>query len=179
MEHRFEEQMQRIERLLRIVDAKDSSKLLGTLTFYDVIIFACQSMWHLKDWILHDEEFGAADGEVLKRDIHAAHSLKVCADIANGSKHLLLKRPKVGTGAAISDREGLHFDSEAGIFQEFMYIQCPDKSDEFHGMEIRPFLHRCREDWRAIIDRHHLSNVYTWLADGQDADGTSPLNDQT
>lgn len=178
MENRFEEQVQRIERLLRIVDAKDSLELRGALTFYDVIIFACQSMWHLRDWILHDHEFGAADGEALKQDILAARSLSVCADIANGSKHLFLKHPKVGAGVVISDREGLHLDTRAGIFQEFIYIQCSDESDEFHGMEIRPFLHRCRDDWYAIINRHHLSSVYTWIADDQGASDTAPLSDQ-
>lgn len=173
MENRFEEQMQRIERLLRIVNAKDASELQGALTFYDVIIFACQSMWHLRDWILHDDEFGAADGDALKRDILAARSLSVCADIANGSKHLFLKHPKVGTGVVISDREGLHLDTRAGIFQEFFYIQCPDESDEFHDMEIRPFLDLCRDDWYIIIDRHHLSSVYTGLADDRDVGDTA------
>jgi len=150
---------------MRIVDAQDSSELQGALTFYDVIIFACQAMWHLRDWILHDDEFGAEDSEALKQDIFAAHSLSVCSDIANGSKHLFLKRPKVGAGVAISDRKGLHLDTRGGIFQEFFYIECPDDSDEFHGMEVRPFLHRCLDDWYVIINRHHLSNVYPWMAD--------------
>jgi len=173
MESRFEEQVQRIVRLMRIIDAKDSSQLQGALTFYDVIIFACQAMWHLRDWILHDDEFGAADSEALKQDILAARSLSVCADIANGSKHLFLRHPKVGAGVAISDRDGLHLDTRAGIFQEFFYIECPDKSDEFHDMEIRPFLHRCMDNWYAIINRHHLSNVHTRMVDDPAVDDSA------
>lgn len=165
MESRFEEQVDRIERLMRIINAKDSTELQGALTFYDVVIFTCQAVWHLRDWILHDTEFGAADGAALRNDVLAARSLSVCADIANGSKHLLLKHPKIGTGVAISDQEGMHMNTRDGIFQQFYYIDCPDVSDEFHGMEIRPFLNRCRDDWLAIINRHHLSNVYTWLND--------------
>jgi len=73
----------------------------------------------------------------LSKDIHATRCLLVCADIANGSKHLSLIRPKVG--GALSEATGLHLDTEKGIFQEFYYVSCTDPADEFHGWKFVPF----------------------------------------
>ena len=105
---------------------------------------------------------GASDQAELSKDIHATRCLLVCADIANGSKHLSLSRPKVG--GALSEATGLHLDTEKGICQEFYYVSCTDPADEFHGMEIRTLLRRCRDSWEQIINCHYLSQVDTWVA---------------
>jgi hypothetical protein len=158
VEKHFQEQLERIDRLLKIVHSDDEhSPLGGALTFYDIVIFACQSMWHLKDWILNDPEFHPKDTKQLETDIHAEKCLLICADLANGSKHLVLKRPKVG--ASLWERQGIHDYPSQGIFQTFYYIVCSDHGDQYHGMEIRALLAAARQSWDTIIDRHHLSNV--------------------
>src|ERR1700752_277864 len=162
MEKFYQEQVERIDRLMKIVEASDPYKVMSGLSFYDVIVFTCQSMWHLKDWILNDPHFGASDQAALSKDIHAVRCLLVCADIANGSKHLSLSRPRVG--GALSEATGLHVDTEKGICQEFYYVCCSNPADELHGIEIRTLLRRCRDSWEQIINRHYLSQVDTWLA---------------
>jgi hypothetical protein len=134
MEKFYQEQVERIDRLMKVVEANDPYKVISGLSFYDIIVFTCQSMWHLKDWILNDPHFGASDQAELSKDIHATRCLLVCADIANGSKHLSLSRPKVG--GALSQATGLHLDTEKGICQEFYYVCCSDRADGFHGIEI-------------------------------------------
>ena len=44
-------QIERIDRLMKIVEADNPHVLASGLLTIDVIKFACQSMWHLKDWI--------------------------------------------------------------------------------------------------------------------------------
>lgn len=153
METVFQNQLERIDRLMRIVEADDPYEIMRGLSFYDVLIFGCQSMWHLKDWILHDPHFGAANTETLSRDIHSTRCLLVCADIANGTKHLSLNRQK--TGSRLSEREGLCVSR--GMFQELYYVLCDDPADEFHNMEIRTLLRHCRNAWDGIINRHYLA----------------------
>ena len=162
MEKCYQEQVERIDRLMKIVEASDPYKVMSGLSFYDVIVFTCQSMWHLKDWILNGSHFGASDQAALSKDIHATRCLLVCADIANGSKHLSLSRPKVG--GALWEATGLHLDTAKGLCREFYYVSCSDSADEFHGIEIRTLLRRCRESWEQIINRYYLSQVDTWLA---------------
>ncbi|MHB1897404.1 MAG: hypothetical protein ACYCOY_12265 [Metallibacterium sp.] len=155
---------------MKIIEADDPYKILSGLLFYDVLIFTCQSMWHLKDWILNDPRFGAKDIAVVKAEIHASPCLLVCSDLANGTKHLSLNCPK--TGGTLSEHTGVHIDPAKGIFLEFYYITCRDSSDKFHGMEVRALLRQCRDTWAGIINRYHLSVVDVGMAQqGVQADG--------
>ena len=90
MEHLFQEQLERIDRLMEIIEADDPYNLIGAVTFYDCVIFTCQSIWHLKDWVLNDPKFGAKDRNVLKEEIHSAGCLMIVRDITDVSKHLKL-----------------------------------------------------------------------------------------
>ena len=157
MERYFQEQVARIDRLMEIVRAPDQDSLTGRLQFEDVLIFACQCMWHLRDWILNDPEFRAKDKNGLRDDIHKERCLRICADLANGSKHLVLAHPK--TSVSLSDRQGIHLETSKGIFQVKYYVRSSDGSDPYDGVEIREFLNECRTTWQRIIDKHHLSEA--------------------
>ena len=148
---------------MKILEADDLFESVGGLLPIDVVIFACQSMWHLKDWIINDPSFGAKDNEKLKEEIHASRCLLVCSDIANGSKHLSLDRPKIG--GRISDNTGIHYNPSKGIFRELFYIVCADQRDEFHGMEVRKFLRCYRDQWLLLINQHYLSENDDWTMD--------------
>jgi hypothetical protein len=151
----FQEQEERIRRLSRIVLSDNPSPLLGILTYYDVVMFTFQSMWHLKDWILNDPEFGAKNTDQLKRDIHSNTVLLICADIANGTKHLLLSRPR--SGAFICDQQGVHLDSSKGIYQTYYYVVCADSENPYHGMEVRDVITAAQQAWDKIIQTHYLT----------------------
>ncbi|HPY40029.1 MAG TPA: hypothetical protein PLM98_05890, partial [Thiolinea sp.] len=117
MEQYFQQHLARIDRLMTIIEANNPyESSLNGLSFYDIVIFACQSMWHLKDWILNDKNFGAADIDALTREIHAEPCLLLCSDIANGSKHFLLKHPKIAGG--FKQRKGFMLDSRKSVLQE-------------------------------------------------------------
>ncbi|WP_158756201.1 hypothetical protein [Dyella sp. S184] len=154
----FQEQVARVDRLLDLVNAKDQEAALGgILAFQDVLVFACQGMWHIRDWVLNDPYFAARDKAALRREIESNQYLLVCADLANGSKHFVLDRPH--TSIRESDRQGISVVPGKGIFQVYYYLESNDRSGPFHGMEIRAFLTACRTEWQAIIDRHYMSEV--------------------
>jgi hypothetical protein len=158
MERYFQEQWSRVERLMRLVLADDfPSAVNGALTFYDVAILTCQAMWHLKDWVTNDVAFKPKNKSKLNDEIHASQVLKICADIANGSKHLLLRNPRVG--AALSEPKGMHVEPAKGIFKEFCYVVCDDRSYPYDGMEIRDLLKEAHEAWISIINKHYLSEI--------------------
>lgn len=158
MEHSFQDQLARVDRLMTIVEADTPHDLAVGLLTIDILMFACQSMWHLKDWILNDPNFGAKDRDALKADIYHSDSsrcLHACSDLANGSKHLSLSKPKIG--GSISDFAGIHIDSSKGIYRERYCVICANSDDEFHGIEIEILLRRCRNRWDSIINQHWLS----------------------
>ena len=153
----FQEQWERIERLIKLTQALDHQAACPGLTYYDLVVLSCQAMWSFKDWVLNDPDFGAADISALKEDIHNSKPLLICADFANGTKHFRLNSPK--TDFAISDRTGIHVDSGKGIFQEFIYLISVDQQDSLFGIESRDFLALCRTAWESIVNTHHLSEV--------------------
>lgn len=158
VEKYFQDQLNRVDRLMKIILSDDQNSLLGpTLSFEDVIFFGCQSMWHLKDWILNDTNFQVKDVDKLKADIHSQKCLLVCSDLANGSKHLTLTRPKVG--ASFFERTGIKSYPSKGIFQIHYYVICSDGDNPYHGMEIRELLGEARKAWDKIINEHYLSTV--------------------
>lgn len=154
----FQEQVARVDRLLKIVTAQDQQIDLGNaLAFDDVLMFACQGMWHIRDWVLNDPYFAAKDRKAVIREIEINPYLRVCADLANGSKHFTLNRPR--TSVRQSDRQGLNIIPNDGVFQIYYYLESADRESMFHGMEIREFLTACRAEWKNIIDRHYMSEV--------------------
>lgn len=157
MERYYQEQLDRIDRLMQIIGADNPEPLIGSLLFYDIVVFTCQSMWHLKDWILNDVEFGAKDMQALSDDIHSEKCLLICADLANGSKHLSLHSPK--TGFSFSASTGVNLDTKNGIYKRYYYALCSNTNDPFYGVEIRDLLTECRTSWNKIIDKHYLSKL--------------------
>ena len=157
MEKYHQEQLERIDRLMEIINADDPYPLIGTLRFYDIVIFTCQCMWHLKDWILNDIEFGEKDTKTLNDDIHSEKCLLICADLANGSKHLSLRSPK--TEFSFSNSIGIQLNAKKGINQQYYYVVCSDTTDPFFGMEVRNLLTECRKSWDKIINKHYLSKI--------------------
>lgn len=157
MQRYFQEQVDRIDRLLKIVYAQDQTTLAGNLSFEDVLFFTCQCIWHLKDWVLNDAEFQAKDKDQLRNEIHSEQCLRICSDLANGSKHLVLAHPK--TPFSLSPRIGINVEPAKGIFQVHYYVTSSDPTDPYHGMEIRELLRQCRDAWQNIIDRHYLGAI--------------------
>ena len=157
MEKFWQEQLNRIDCLLRIINSEDPYKHISGLSFYDIVLFSCQNMWHLKDWIINDSNFHAKNKKLLEEDIHNSECLLISSDIANGSKHLKLKNIK--KGGKISERRGTHVNFTKGIFKEFYYIDLNDHNSKYYGMEIRDFLNIYRQTWEEIINKHNYSDV--------------------
>ena len=156
MENSYGYQLERIDRLMKLIQSNNPMREIAfSLTYFDLVVFTLQSMWHLKDWILNDIEFQAKDARLLSDDIHNERCLLICADLANRSKHFKLTKPK--TDSSISDQAGIYLATKENIHIEYYRICCEDKNDEFHWMEIRDFLKKCRDSWEHIISKHYLS----------------------
>jgi hypothetical protein len=67
--------------------------------FYTDLVYATfQNLWHMKDWLKND---GHADVEQFCR---AQSALMLCADLANGSKHLVLTNHKIDPASGVKSR---------------------------------------------------------------------------
>jgi hypothetical protein len=65
----------------------------------DVVYAFFQNSWHLKDWIKNDESIPIETRKSVERIVKSYPARILCADLANGSKHLALKNPRSGVVA--------------------------------------------------------------------------------
>ena len=73
------------ERLLRSYH-RVNQPYESSVAYDDDLQHYFQDCWHLKDWIKNDT--GANAGKQIEGEVDAHRSLRIVADLANGSKHL-------------------------------------------------------------------------------------------
>ena len=84
----YKEQFDRMNRLFLKIDPPTGDHG-DQLNYEDNLWYFFQTAWHLKDWILNDssiKDFG------VEKIVENYHSLRMCADLANRSKHLTLTK---------------------------------------------------------------------------------------
>lgn len=93
--HGWQMQWARVHRRLDDVRAVYAGREGGTDAAVDTVQSFFEAVHHLKDWLGNDPSSGMtkADGDSL---ISRSQSLQLSADLANGSKHLVLTRSRTG-----------------------------------------------------------------------------------
>jgi len=86
---RFLEQFERVKRYLNKVEDQDRDS-----TAYDDDLWSFfQNCYHLKDWIKNDLDIGDGIRKTVEKFVQSNKELRICADLANRSKHLELNEP--------------------------------------------------------------------------------------
>jgi hypothetical protein len=71
--------------------------------YYEDILYAFfQNCFHLKDWIVNS---GALSKNVVEDFINSNTDMKICRDLCNGSKHLIINNPSIGKNVSIVRRD--------------------------------------------------------------------------
>jgi hypothetical protein len=91
----WQSQWERVQRRLDDVRAVYTGRPGGTDAAIDTVLSFLEAVHHLKDWLQNDPSSGIAKaaGDSL---INGSTTLQVCADLANGSKHLKLTSSRTG-----------------------------------------------------------------------------------
>jgi hypothetical protein len=91
----WQSQWARVHRRLDDVRAVYAGRSGGTDAAIDTVQSFFEAVHHLKDWLGNDPSTGITtdDGDEL---INGSLVLQLCADLANGSKHLDLTRSRTG-----------------------------------------------------------------------------------
>jgi hypothetical protein len=114
-------QWARVERRLEDVRAVYSGREGGTDDAVDTTQSFFEAIHHLKDWLGNDLSSGLtkADGDRL---IGGSKDLQLCADLANGSKHLKLTSSRSGDQTTTIGRNDVTISPETGVAHRF-YVQ--------------------------------------------------------
>jgi len=150
---RWKAQFERMSRALKKVEQPSGDRDAERDDLYSFF----QACWHLKDWIKNDDSLQQDMRDAIVHAVETTESLQFCADLANGSKHLKLKRERKGanlwhveslqnidakTGEVISKVEiGYMVASKQGI---------PTPSD------VIGFSRKAVRDWKDLLVQHGL-----------------------
>jgi hypothetical protein len=92
---RWQSQWERVQRRLDDMRAVYTGRPGGTDAAIDAVQSFFEAVHHLKDWLRNDPSSGITKDDVDKL-INESLVLRLCADLANGSKHLALTSSRTG-----------------------------------------------------------------------------------
>jgi len=147
MKGNYLEQTGRIVRSFNKLPKKNVSKKISEKMKDDYHHFF-QDCFHLKDWIINDDELSNQIKNEVENFINTSKYLKHVADIANASKHLKLTR-------YIRVDEDIDFevlDVISGDKRKEMFT-VKSKSNSFGGNDL-PI--NALKEWNQFLDRHGL-----------------------
>lgn len=104
---KIKEQFERIKRWHeRFKEIHSGREHTRESDYYQDVVYAFfQNCWSLKDWIINSGALSKEKIEEVEKFFHSNMDMKICRDIANGSKHLLIKEPSIDPNISIARRE--------------------------------------------------------------------------
>lgn len=118
----WQSQWTRVQTRLEQVRAVYRGIAGGTEDAMDMTLCFFEAVHHLKDWLGNDPASGLSkhDGDAL---IEPSPTLKLCADLANGSKHLLLASTRTGDLSTTISRNDVNILVGPGTVAHRFYVQ--------------------------------------------------------
>lgn len=115
---------------------------------HDFLLAAFQNCWHVKDWLRNDDTVAPEKMRAAVKDAESSRALMVAADMANGSKHLLLKSERVGAQESTVEL----FPELGGTVTVHHFLTLAD------GTRLRALqaLDEALAAWAEILQRHNL-----------------------
>jgi hypothetical protein len=96
----WHDQYRRVKRYLGRIQNHPRHLNVNEVEYEDFVWAYFQNCWHLKDWVKNDPSVDPKQEKEIERLVDRgeavnADALKVCSDLANRTKHLVLDRPRV------------------------------------------------------------------------------------
>src|ERR1700734_285868 len=146
---KWETQFKRMIRALAKLEKTNSDEDVE----FDDMYFFFQNCWHLKDWIANDDDLPQSTRYAIAQAAEKIESLKFCADLANGSKHLKLKSAR--KGAWIGRLSITNDKGEAVSSVELRYAVYSDQGWSTPA-NVTGFARQCIQDWKDLLAVHGL-----------------------
>lgn len=114
--------------------------------YYDTYAFFLHCN-HLKDWVTHDPNVPAKVQDEARTFAKTDFDLKLCADVANRSKHSILTTSQTGDFAAGPIGNDVTVMLGVGSAHAFRVVANGQQTD---ALELA---HRCVDAWRCFLER--------------------------
>lgn len=146
--HMYLQQLARAHRFFDRYENARTRERSSLLDIEDYLWAFFQNCWHVKDWLRADPSVAGDRKTQVLAVAHRSPDLLVSADLANRSKHLSLRNPRVGAlDAAIQLHPGTN-----GTVNTDHLIELPDGS----RIAASVIGSRSLDAWSEILREHHL-----------------------
>ncbi len=108
--------------------------------------------WHVRDWVKNDETIEPAARDRILAAAEASRALRLCADLANGRKHLTLTRRRIGAELS-SVRAGTRDGKE---WQLELYLTLADEAPPEKLVAAVTVACDAMREWKRIIESEGL-----------------------
>ncbi|QOD05658.1 hypothetical protein [Pseudarthrobacter sp. BIM B-2242] len=140
----WKSQWRRVKKGLQEVETVYAGRDGGSEEALDAVCLFFQAAHHLKDWLGNDPESGVTKSDVDDL-IDGSPMLQLCADLANGSKHLALTRTRTGDTSTSIARAGVTVHVGEGTVAHNYHVQ--SKGNEYDVLQIARAAVRELEDF--------------------------------
>jgi len=123
--------------------ARVTGQYTSSVAYDDDLHHFMQDCWHLKDWIKYDSLAGIGDS--IEGEVHAYKSLRIIADLANGSKHLSRKQNRAGAYVT-STNVTAHLGQARPIDVDYVVTLSDGTSTSAEAL-----VHDAAKDWDALL----------------------------
>jgi hypothetical protein len=148
----WQEQYARVLRSLARIQVQNRPRQ----EYEDDLLHFFMDCWHLKDWIANDGTLSEAVHKAILDSVHSSHILLVCRDLANRSKHLVL-RGRTMDGRLAADfpsdaGEPLQADGSAARIRQIHFMVLEDEL----AYDALYFAQEAVREWKALLSEHGL-----------------------
>lgn len=135
----YMDQLNRVGRMLNRINRQDRSPI----EYGDDIWSFFQNCWHLKDWVKNDPSVPLHVRDSIEQLAAASPPLRICADLANATKHLKLKNPRVGAKPS-------HYNMAIvpGESSKVEYIVGTGRGTQQDSLDLA---RKCLSEWERIL----------------------------
>lgn len=137
-------QLNRVRRFLERISDQDRSPV----EYEDDMWSFFQNCWHLKDWVKNDRRVPQHVRDSIEGLAGHSGPLQICADLANGTKHLELRDPRVGAKPS-------HYNVSIvpGEWSKVEYTVDPGNGTQQDGLDLA---RKCLLEWESILGAQGL-----------------------
>lgn len=151
MSNQYLEQLARVKRWYRRLEEIHIGREHNRESDYyqDVLYSFFQNCFHLKDWLI---ESGVTNNKVVDKFISSEDDMKICRDLCNGSKHLVIKDPSIDPGIKVKNRAfSLSLSNESPRIKVVYWIEAD--GGVYHAFDVAT---RCLVLWEEFLERHGI-----------------------
>jgi hypothetical protein len=141
----YRDQLDRTRRFLGRVEATSAQ---SDVRYQDDVWCFFQNCLNLYDWIQNELRLSEATKAQIRADVDAVPCLRICYDIANGTKHYKLTSAKVGARHS-------HINTRITV-REDTVVDCAIELEDGTRLSARKIARECMIEWERILKQNNL-----------------------